>query len=389
MLMSPDFFYVKEVDGALSASKPDTLDLSAFELASRLSFLLWQSMPDEELFDASADGSLLTPAGFQTQLDRLYESARTRETIDLFFEELLGAETLPALNGTNSSAFAAFASGLSIPPGDTELPHQMRQELDDLVEHYVWETEANFDALFTSGHSFAREAELAALYGVAPWTGSHTSLVPFPSDNEARGLIGRALFQISGSHLKETAKLGARILREWNCTQLADPPPDLMNQIRPPAYDPTKSTRQRYTDLTAPIACAGCHAQINPLGFAMERLDALGRYRMIERVYAPNGTLAAEIPIDSTVNFSPITGVSRQVSTPIEVFRAMTESGRVQACFSQQYFRFAHRRHEDTTADGCALKELHEELTSDHGSMKRMFKKIAESAEFRQRRVVD
>lgn len=385
MLMSPDFFYHQEVDGS---AQGEMLTLGAFAVANRLSYLFWQTMPDETLFAAAADGSLLTPAGYETQLDRLYDNPRTQETIDLFFEELLGAHTLPALNGTSSAAFNAFAAGLGITPGDTLLPQQMRTELDDMVQHYVWETSSNFDDLFTSAYSFARSPQLAALYGVPVWDGSPANLVPFPSEAEARGLLGRALFQISGSHLKETAKLGARILREWNCTELSDPPPDLMNQIRPPAYDPTKSTRQRYEDLTAPVSCAGCHVQINPLGFAMERLDALGRYREIERIYDTNGTLVNQIPINSTVTFSPLPGVSHQVSTPIEVFRAMTESHKVQACFAQQYFRFAYRRHESLASDSCVLKGLHEEITSSEGSMRDMFKKIAEAAEFRQRRMV-
>jgi mono/diheme cytochrome c family protein len=357
MLMSPDFFYHREVNGS---AEGDVLTLDAFEVANRLSYLFWQTMPDEVLFDAAADGSLLTASGYETQLDRLYNSPRTQETIDLFFEELLGVHTLPALNGTSSAAFEAFAAGLGITPGDTLLPQQMRTELDDMVQHYVWETNSNFDDLFTSAHSFARSPQLAALYGVPVWDGSSANLVPFPSEAEARGLLGRALFQISGSHLKETAKLGARILREWNCSELSDPPPDLMNQIRPPAYDPTKSTRQRYEDLTAPVSCAGCHVQINPLGFAMERLDALGRYREIERIYDTNGTLVNQIPINSAVTFSPLPGVSHQVSTPIEVFRAMSESHKVQACFAQQYFRFAYRRHESLASDSCVLKGLHD-----------------------------
>jgi len=389
MLMAPDFFYQREDAGVPEVSDPATLRLTAYELASRLSLLFWQTTPDDVLLAAAANGSLLTDAGYKEQTERLFSNPRTKETVDLFFDELLGTDRLPALNGINSPAFNSFAAGLEIAPGSTELVEQMRQELTDLIDHYVWQTNQNFSDLFLSPYSFARSPALAAIYGVQPWSGSHQELVPFPAEQQARGLLGRAVVQVSGSHLKETAKLGARILREWNCTPLGDPPADLMNQVRPPAYDPTKSTRQRYEDLTAPVSCAGCHAQINPIGFAMERIDALGRYREIEDIFDSSGIRVSRIPINSSVEFSPVPGSTTTVSSPIQVFRAMIDSGKAQACFAQQYFRFAHRAHEVLSEDGCALRRLHGELKREGGSLQGMLKQLVSSDDFKLRRLVE
>jgi hypothetical protein len=161
-----------------------------------------------------------------------------------------------------------------------------------------------------------------------------------------------------------------------------------MGQVIPPPYDPTKSTRQRYENLTSPPACIGCHAQFNPIGFALEKLDAIGRYREVERIFNAAGIEVAQIPIDSTVEFRSLPSVPRTVTHPIEVFQSMIDTGKAEACFAQQYFRFANRVHEDLNVNSCALQSLHNELRREGGTMQNMLKQIALSDDFKTRRIM-
>lgn len=165
LLMVPDFVYLIEDD--LPESETDVFPLSAFEKASRLSYHFWQSMPDEALLAAAEAGELDTEEGWAAQVDRVLEDPRTRRTLDQFTAEWLRLERLPQLDlllGT--PAYDAFV-GDQIPSPD--LRDDMIAEVQDLFAHYVFEDDGDLDDVLLSTLSFARSAELAAIYGVEPW----------------------------------------------------------------------------------------------------------------------------------------------------------------------------------------------------------------------------
>ena len=118
----------------------------------------------------------------------------------------------------------------------------------------------------------------------------------------------------------------------------------------------------------------------------MERFDALGRYRDLERVLSPQGAVLASLPINSSVEIEFIPGVKKTVSQPIEIFNEMVASGRVNACLAQQFFRFGNRVRESVSDDGCVLKSMTDAHTAT-GKMQDMFKAIGTHPHFVQRRI--
>lgn len=385
MLMSPEFFYLTEVGGSGVSGQASMLTLNDYEIASRLSYLYWQSMPDDALFQAAANGQLRTEVGRKAQIDRMFTDARVKVMVEQFFEDHLTLDKLPAINARNTTDFAGFANGFQVSVADEALSEEMRQEVRDMVNYYVWQKNSSFGDMFTSQFSFAKGPRLAQLYGVPQWSGSPTQLISFPAPAQARGLLGRAAVQATGNTIKNIAHLGSKVVREWMCQDIPPPPAEAQDAIQPPATT-TQTSRQGFEQLTSPASCNGCHKSINPPGFVMERFDALGRYREAERVLSGQGALLASLPINSSAEVEFIPGVKKTVSQPIDIFHEMVASGRVNACLAQQFFRFGHRVRESVTNDGCVLKSMTDAHTST-GRMQDMFKAIGTHPHFVQRRI--
>jgi hypothetical protein len=385
ILMSPEFFYLTEVGGTGISSQASMLSLTDYEIASRLSYLYWQSMPDDELFQAAASGQLRTEAQRRIQIDRMFLNPRVKQTIEKFFADHLTIDKLPPINTANSPDFAGFANGFTVGVNDIALAEEMRQEIRDMVDYYVWQKNSSFADMFTSQISFAKGARLSQIYGVPQWNGSFSQLVSFPDKARSRGLLGRAAVQATGNTMKSMAHLGAKTIREWMCIDVPAPPSEVQNISQPPPTT-TLTSRQLFEQLTSSPGCIGCHKILNPPGFIMERFDALGRYREAERVINSQGSLLATLPINSTVEIELNQGTRKTISSPIEFFEEMVASGRANACLAQQFFRFGNRIKESLSNDGCILKSMNDALNST-GKMQEMFKAVGLHPHFAQRRI--
>jgi hypothetical protein len=176
------------------------------------------------------------------------------------------------------------------------------------------------------------------------------------------------------------------VRRRLLCDPLA-PPPANVNAI-PLAPAEGKTTREVVAELTEQpgSACAGCHARlINPLGFAFEGFDALGRARAEQTLFDPDGAPAAGLPVD-TSSVPRITPDDESESDgPADLIRLMLESGKVEACLARNYFRFAFGRVEDPSRDGCALERLRSRI-ADAGRIRDMLAEAALLPEMRERR---
>jgi hypothetical protein len=252
-----------------------------------------------------------------------------------------------------------------------------------MVDYYVWKKPGSLDDLFLSDLSFNKGAELAKIYGNAVWDG--TSAPPAFAPGQRPGLLTRALFLTSGSANTRPILKGVFIRRRMICDDIPPPPPGA-NAV-PPELKPDMTTRQVVEELTekAGTVCAACHKSIiNPLGFATEGFDALGRARTVQRLFDANGVEVGQKPINTQSVPFINAGDETASSGPADLEHLVVGSGKANACLARNYFRFTYARWEDIDADGCALEDLRLKLANG-GKLGDLLKQVALSPEFRRR----
>ena len=359
LLSSPELLYFVEHGGEVLDESAGTYALTAHELASRLSYHFWQTLPDEALWKTAQDGSLLAPEVLSAQVQRLMEDPRARTTLAELFGDVLALEELPLLDAfTGDRQFAAFA-GEDLP--GPELREEIAEDVLDMLAYYTWSAPAGARALLTSERSFARGPALARIYGVEPWDGS--SEPPELPAGERPGLLTRAWLLASGTGGTRPIRRGVLVRRRLLCDDLAPPPMAVSPESAAP--QPQQTTREAVEALTEQpgTACALCHATlINPLGFTLEGFDGLGRARSEEHHFDAEGMQVHALSVDTRTVPRVTPGDPRQASGPAELVELVLESGKLEACLARHYFRFAFGRVEDLERDGCVLERLRRRL---------------------------
>ncbi len=325
--------------------------LSGFELASRLSYHFWRTLPDDALLDAAASGELLTDAGLRAQVDRLAADARAARAWAELFSEWFALEELEELNGLSTSpGFIAFA-GADMPNANTR-----EAAISDVVDLVQWTVShgGSFSALLNERRSFARDPLLARLYGAPVWNG--VDAPPSPASAGRVGLFTRIAFLVSGTADTRPILKGARIRNSLMCELIQLPPGNVA--AVPPTPSSTATTREVVEALTqSSPACGGCHTQlINPMGFSTENFDALGRERSTQVLFDADGKRVGERPVDTRTSL--VIGTEASSEGAADMTRLLDDSGRMHSCFARQYFRFTAARVETEPVDGCALAEL-------------------------------
>jgi len=377
LLNAPSFLYFLEegsgdpVDGAVA--------LSPMELANRLSFHFWQTVPDDELWDLAESGDLANPDVYKAQVDRLFEDPRTQRALDEFYGEWLDPQYLGQLDsGVGTPDFDAFRGDFT-PTGDTR--QHMQAEVERMGRYYTVDAPGSFDDFFTSDRSFAENDDVAEIYGVPVWSGGE----PPTLQPEREGLATRALLLSSGSASTHPIMKGVFLRKAILCDQLGPPPGDAMTIAM--TVKPTGITsRDKAVAISeARSDCATCHkTSINPLGFVTENFDAIGRYRTTETLYdKTTGDVLGTAPVDSTSVPLVTSDDEREATSVSQLNQYMLESEKPQACFARRYFRFTFGREEDA-GDGCVLADTHEALLEgdDLGSV---VKSMALSAQFQKK----
>jgi hypothetical protein len=376
MLASPRFLYrVESGDQQVDGS---TYRLDAWELASRLSYHFWGTMPDATLRSAAASGKLLTDDGYASEVNRLVADARADVTRRTFFQQWLWPLLeLPALDSRASDpAFKAFA-GTNL-PGPTLKDHMVKDVLD--AASWVTSHGGTVVDLLTNRQSFAKDADLAGIYGIAPWNGmGDPPMLPA----ERAGLLTRPAFLSTGTTGTRPIMKGVFIRETLLCDAI--PPPPANAAATAIVITPAQTTRQTLVALTeaSGTVCAGCHkALINPLGFASENFDGLGRARTQESFYDTTGKLVGTKPVDTSSVPGVVAGDPASSTGIADVTQLIAKSDKVQACLAAKYFRFAFRRIE-TAKDTDAITGLAQ--LAKTGTLGDLFMGVALRPEFKQR----
>jgi mono/diheme cytochrome c family protein len=270
LLVSPEFLFRVERDPANVA--PDTpYRISDLELASRLSFFLWSSIPDDELLDAAVSARLRDPAELARQVRRMIADDRSGAFVKNFAGQWLYLRNLPA-TAPVQTAFPDF---------DDTLRQAFQRETELFFESIVREDRGALE-LLTADYTFLNE-RLARHYGIPHITGSHFRRVTLGRDSLRGGLLGQGSILTVTSHPDRTSPV---VRGKWILENLlgASPPPPPPNvpELKPTS-EPGKvlSMRDRMVQHRENPACASCHAIMDPLGLSLENLDGVGRARTL------------------------------------------------------------------------------------------------------------
>ena len=270
LLVDPKFLFRIERDP--SDVKPGTIyRLTDLELASRLSFFLWSTMPDDELRTLAADGQLSDPAVLEQQVRRMLADDRATSLIDNFAAQWLFLRNLRTV-APDRNRFPDF---------DGNLREAMEQEVVLWVESQIREDRGLVE-LLTADYTYVNE-RLARHYGIPNVSGNHMRRVTL--ENEARhGLLGKAgiLTVTSYAHRTSPVIRGKWILENILGAPPPPPPPDVPPLEENDGTKDPKTIRELLSQHRANPVCASCHAKMDPLGFAVEKFDAIGKYRELD-----------------------------------------------------------------------------------------------------------
>ncbi len=310
-LVSPDFLFRIEADPA-GVAPGQVYRISDVELASRLSFALWSSIPDDTLLDLAISGKLREPGVLEQQVSRLLADPRARTSlVQNFFAEWLQIRNVRLLN-PESTKFPWF---------DDNLRAAFVKEIELFLDAQLKE-DRSIVSLLTSNETFVNE-QLARHYGIPDVYGSHFRRVTLTDENRF-GLLGKASVLAVTSYTTRTSPTirGKWLLENILAAPMPAPPPNI------PALEASNkdgkplSVREMLEMHRANPACASCHARMDPLGFSLENFDAIGQWRTTDAGKAIN---ASGVLLDGTQVTGPAALQHALVAQKQQFVRAVTE----------------------------------------------------------------
>jgi hypothetical protein len=356
ILQSPQFLY--RVDG-LRAPTPETgaIALGAYELAGRLAFTLWGSVPDAELLAAAGEGRLVTAADVEREARRLLDDSRAQDIVRDFSEQWLG---LTRLDG-------AVRDGSDVDP--LVLSASLRGSLQHFIDASYFGADSTFERLFTSPDVWV-DATLAPLYGgTEPADGFEAQAMPDPRF----GLLTQPGLLALLSHSDQTAPVirGAFVRERILCDAVPPPPPNV-NAIAPDP-DPNATTRERFRQHTEQAVCSSCHRLIDGIGFGFERYDQLGRYRDTE-----NGL---DVDESGDVVALPEEALNGPFAGAEELAARIAASSSARDCLAANWYRYSFGRQE-APEDVCSLDQLKARFAGANGDLKELLVGLTQTDAF-------
>jgi hypothetical protein len=363
-LLSPSFLTRAETGGTANAQ--GQIPLSSYEVATRLSYLLWGSMPDDALFAAADGNQLSTKEQILAQAQRMLGDVRARAMVGRFHEHYahMGLGTRWENIQRDSMLYPTFTAAM------TPL---ISEETTRFFDHVVFGMNGTFRDILTSNVGFVN-ATTAPLYGVTSSAADLTQ-VQLPQDQRP-GVFTRAGFLTAYSLFNRASAIlrGAFIQKEVLCAVIGTPPPDAEGTPLP--TDGLLTNRERTDAQTAGDQCVGCHHTIiNPTGFALESYDAIGAWQTNER------DTGAAINTASTV---PIGDQEVQVDGAADLMTALADSSAAKHCYAQRWVEFAYER-TINSADSCTVDNLTTSLTNTGYTVLNLVADLTQADSFRLR----
>ncbi|HVZ75366.1 MAG TPA: DUF1592 domain-containing protein [Polyangia bacterium] len=363
MMQAPRFLYRVEL-GTAEAVGPTAVKLSGYELASRLSYTLWSTGPDDALFAAAAGGKLATAADAQAQLTRMLADPRGATAVRHFLESWIH---LPDLDNVAKD-------GTLYPEWNDDVRGAMTTQAQKFFDDVLATKGGTVASLLTSKTVFAN-GKLAPIYSAQattfPTDGSFTS--SDKTDGTASGLLTLPAFLATQAKASESSPIyrGKFVREQLFCQELPSPP---ANVPQAPMVTPGASTRDRLKQHESDMTCATCHTLIDPVGLGFEHYDAIGRYRTVD----------GGKPVDSTGKLTG-TDVDGAFDGVSQLGTMIAASAQVQSCVAKQWFRYSMGRGEQD-ADSCSINALTQAFTGAGADLRTLPAAIVATPAFLYRR---
>lgn len=351
-LVAPHFIFRVELD-----PESKIHEVNDYELASRLSYFLWSSMPDDTLFASAASNRLREPEELKSQALRMLADPRADSMIANFAGQWLQTRAMDDLT-REAKAFPGF---------DETLRKSMKKEAELFFAEFL-RGDLDMKGFLTADFTFI-DSRLATHYGVpaptTPW--ARTTM----DTSKRRGLFGLASVLTTTSYPDRTSpvKRGRWVLEQMLCTPPPPPPPGVEG-LKPEPM-PTGTVRQRMEAHRKQAVCASCHAMMDPIGFGLENFDGIGKFRTEEAGFA----------IDSSGKL-PVTGQTFNGGAELAV--ALADDVRVPRCIAQHLYTYALGRG-PTANDEIYLDEITSNAKTSGNRMKDLIVQIVVSEPFRMR----
>jgi hypothetical protein len=365
LLQSPSFLYRTEFGPTVAPDSNGNLPpttLTPMEVASQLSFLFANTIPDQALLDAAASGALGTPQGVAAQIDRLLSLDSVKQNIDRIVVDWFNIRQL-----FSKTKDPSFFSGLAAADQDqTALQSDVFTSAGLYVDSVLWAPGAKVNDLLTSQNVFVNQ-RLGQLYGLSA-PGATATVFAAATDSNRFGMLTQPAFlwSMSDPTVTSIVKRGKFIHDDVICV---DPGPGPGNILSDPAVQaklamlPTEIEKSDYRLSTQP--CEGCHSQIDPYSRVLENFGPIGQYR----------TMADGVPVDPTANFSyplpsgPITGAAN-------FSKALVDNKLLTSCGVQKIASYMLGRMIRVRAT-CEIQQVHSDFQQTDGSISNLFRKVA------------
>jgi hypothetical protein len=356
LLQSPDFLFRVEQGEAHATGRRYT----NYEMAARLSYLLWNSTPDDALLDAAERGELTQDAGLQAQAERLLADPRARDTVRRYFGEYFNLQRLDHLEKDRDL----------FPQMSETLGAAMRGEIERVIDNLIFEEDADLRDLLTTRETFVT-SELAALYNLPAVEETGFVPVELPEDGPRAGLMAMGGILALNAHNTVTSPThrGKFIQNMLLCFDVPPPPPGVVTSLEEiPDDDTPITTRQKLARHAEDPACAGCHLLMDPMGLPLENFDAIGAWRTTE-----NG-----LPIDASgaINGEPFVGARA-------LGERLREQDEIADCIARRLFRHATGRLEESGQERAIL-DLTDAFVADGHRFQSLLIELVLSDGFRQ-----
>ena len=364
ILQMPEFLYRFELSAPVGSQKLVPLD--GWDMATRLSYLLWNSTPDDALLAAAKAGQLQTAGDVSAQVERMMKQPRAREMVARFHEQWLQLTRIDSVE-KDPAVFPTFSANVAA---------AMQQEVRSFVDAAMWEGDGKVATLFTAPYTYMNDA-LGKFYGVGGLSPTFGRV-----DQAALGLrpvsgiltMGGILASYADRNNTSPTHRGVFVRKALLCEGL--PPPPANANVVPPVQKPNQTRRQAMSNHAQDPTCAACHQRMDPIGFGFEGFDASGAWR----------TTDAGQPIDAS---GSIVGsdVAGNFNGPAELGAKLAASDQVLSCAATQWFRYAFGRDAGEMTDGerCAVTALHDALKT--GGTLALVRAIPQTAPFLYRKV--
>ena len=361
VLLYPDFLYRFETEGA-----PDgdgLIPVRGYDMANRLSFLFWGSRPDQGLLDAAESGDLNTVEGIADVAKGMLDDPRADDMLTVFHQQWLSMDRI----------YAEPKDEDKFPEYTAQLRDDMREEADRFTK-MVMEGSASAAELLTSNKTELTE-RLAAFYGVDGIDGDGWTSATLDPDERA-GYLTRANWLAAKAHaLRGNPALRAVFVDERVfCSNPRTPPEDADTSPIVQEEGKNLTNRELFAARVESEKCAGCHAELDKIGYAFETYDAVGAYRQVEP------ETGREVDTSSVLEYG--LDIDGPIEDAIDLSNKLAESEGVKACVTKNMFTYAVGRSMNNRADRCTISKLKDAFVSSGGDMKAMLLELTQTPAF-------